>query len=91
VGGDGAPARVVTVDTAKEYWRTTMTYKVTNARAAPVTVEVVQAGLDNWWGDTRVPSESIKGTQRSLDERAWMVPVPANGETTLTVQFDTRY
>ena len=91
VSVDGAPARVVTVDTAKEYWRTTMTYKVTTARAAPVTVEVVQAGLDNWWGDTRVPSESIKGTQRSLDERAWMVPVPANGETTLTVQFDTRY
>lgn len=81
----------VTVETEKVYWRTTMTYKVTNARAVPVTVEVVQGGLDNWWHDTRVPSESIKGEQRSADERIWAVPVPANGETTLTVQFDTRY
>ena len=52
---------------------------------------VVQAGLDNWWSDTRVPSETVKGTQRSLDERTWTIDVPANGETTLTVQFDTRY
>ncbi|WP_240481711.1 DUF4139 domain-containing protein [Novosphingobium fuchskuhlense] len=81
----------VTVERQKEYWRTTMTYKMTNARPAPVQVELVQAGLDNWWSDTRVPSESVKGTQRTLDERTWTVDVPANGETTLTVQFDTRY
>jgi hypothetical protein len=88
---DGAPPREVTIDSTKEFWRTTMTYKVTNAKATPVTVEVVQAGLDTWWHDNRVPSESLKGTQRSADERTWQVPVPANGETTLTVQFDTRY
>lgn len=81
----------VTRDRQKQYWRTTMAYKLTNARPTPVTVEVAQAGLDNWWHDTRVPSESVKGTQRSLDERVWSVTVPANGETTLTVQFDTRY
>lgn len=81
----------VTVDQEKVFWRTTMAYKVTNAKATPVTVEVVQAGLDNWWHDTRVPSESIKGEQLSADERIWRVPVPANGETVLTVQFDTRY
>lgn len=81
----------VTVERQKEYWRTTMTYKVTNARPAPVKVDLVQAGLDNWWSDTRVPSESVKGTQRTLDERMWTLDVPANGETTLTVQFDTRY
>lgn len=80
-----------TVETEKVFWRTTMSYKVTNAKAVPVTVEVVQGGLDNWWHDTRVPSESIKGEQRSVDERIWSVAVPANGETTLTVQFDTRY
>ncbi len=72
-------------------YRTTMSYKLTNARAQPVTVEVVQGGLDGWWHDTRVPSESIKGTQRSPDERAWMVTVPANGEVAFTAQFDTRY
>lgn len=81
----------VTVERQKVYWRTTMTYKVTNAKASPVKVELVQAGLDNWWSDTRVPSESVKGTQRTLDERTWTLDVPANGETTLTVQFDTRY
>ncbi|CAM4096485.1 DUF4139 domain-containing protein [Novosphingobium lubricantis] len=91
VSVNGAPADVVTVDESKTYWRTTMTYTVTNARAAPVTVEVVQAGLDRGWRDSRVPAESIKGTQRSRDERTWQVPVPANGETVLTVQFDTRY
>ena len=85
-----APSEV-TVESEKVFWRTTMTYKVTNARATPVTVEVVQGGLDNWWHDARVPSESIKGEQRSADERVWQVPVSANGEATLTVQFDTRY
>jgi hypothetical protein len=80
-----------TVDRTITYWRSSMSYKITNARPQPVTVEVVQSGLDNWWHDTRVPSESIKGSQRSRDERVWMVNVPANGETVLTAQFDTRY
>jgi len=74
------------------YWRTTMSYTVTNARPEPVTVDLVQAGLDRtYWHDTRVSSESIKGEQRSLDERLWHVTVPANGSTVLTVAFDTRY
>ncbi|WP_408590490.1 DUF4139 domain-containing protein [Novosphingobium sp.] len=81
----------VTVERQREFWRTTMTYKVTNARPQAVTVDVVQAGLDTWWHDARVPSESLPGKQRSLDERVWQVPVPVNGETVLTVQFDTRY
>jgi hypothetical protein len=79
-------------EVAVKYYRTSMRYRVTNARPMPVTVEVVQAGLDHWWWhDTRVLNESIKGTQRSADERVWMVTVPANGETSLTVDFDTRY
>ncbi|MDE8652982.1 DUF4139 domain-containing protein [Novosphingobium album (ex Liu et al. 2023)] len=81
----------VTVDRTRTYWRTTMSYTLTNARPEPVTVEIVQAGLDNGWQDTRIPSESVKGEQRSRDERAWLVPVPAQGEARLTVQFDTRY
>lgn len=87
----GKATEEVTVERERIFWRTTMTYKVTNAKATPVTVEVVQGGLDNWWQDTRVPSESIKGEQRSADERVWQVPVPANAEATLTVQFDSRY
>ena len=81
------------VSVQKEFWRTTMRYVVTNAKPQPVTVEVIQAGLDRaWsWRDTRVPSESILGMQLTADERLWKVAVPANGETVLTVSFDTRY
>ena len=86
-----APPRTVEVETSPTYWRTTMQYELTNARPEPVTVEVVQAGLDNYWHDTRVSSESVKGEQRSADERVWKVPVPANGATTLTAVIDTRY
>jgi hypothetical protein len=75
----------------KEKWRTTMTYRVTNARAQAVTVEVAQDGLDNWWHDTKIESESIVSERPSADEALWKVPVPANGETTVTVVFLTRY
>jgi hypothetical protein len=64
---------------------------VTNARSAPVTVEVAQDGLDNWWHDTKIESESIVSERPSADEALWKVPVPANGETTVTVVFLTRY
>ena len=82
---------IVTVDQNLQYWRTTMSYTLTNARPVPVTVDLVQAGLDNWYHDTRVPSESVAGVQRSADERLYRVTVPANGEITVTAVFDTRY
>jgi hypothetical protein len=89
---DGGKPRTVEREDEVTYWRTTMSYTVTNARPEPVTVDLVQAGLDrSYWHDTRVSSESIKGEQRSLDERLWHVTVPANGSTVLTVAFDTRY
>jgi hypothetical protein len=72
-------------------WRTTMRYTLTNARPQAVTVDLVQAGLDNYWQDTRITSESLKSQRRSSDEALWRVPVPANGSTTLTVTFDTRH
>ncbi|WBH15440.1 DUF4139 domain-containing protein [Sphingomonas radiodurans] len=83
--------RTVEIDRATTFNRTTMRYELTNARPQPVTVEIVQAGLDNYWHDTRVSSESVKGEQRSADERIWRVPVPANGSATLTAVIDTRY
>lgn len=83
--------RTATVESAVTYWRTSMEYRLTNARPTPVTVEVVQAGLDRGWGDTRVPRETVPGTQRNADERVWRVTVPANGATVLSVDFDTRY
>jgi hypothetical protein len=92
VSVNGGPPEVTTWDRTVTYWRTNMRYKITNARPQPVTVEVVQAGLDDgWWHATRVSAESVKGEQRTIDERTWLVTVPANGEAVLTAQFDTRY
>ena len=88
----GQPDAIVTVENDVSYWRTTMTYRLTNARPAPVTVDLVQMGLDRGgWHDTRVVSETVTGTQRSLDERLYRIPVPANGEAVVTAVFDTRY
>lgn len=88
---DDEPTRTVTVENAVTYWRTRMRYELTNAGPAPATVEVVQAGLDPGFGDTRVPAESQPGEQRSRDQRVWRVTVPANGSADLTATFDTRY
>lgn len=88
---EGDKTRTVEVDSAVTYWRTAMRYELTNARPEPVTVDVVQAGLNNYWQDTRVSAESQPGEQRSIDERVWHVSVPANGSATLTATFDTRY
>lgn len=79
------------LETPQRYFRTRMRYIVTNASPAPVTVDVVQGGLAQWqwWRDLRIPEESIKGKQDSVNERHWEVPVPANGKTELTVTFLT--
>jgi hypothetical protein len=69
-------------------WRTAMRYTLTNARPQSVTVDLIQSGL---WGDVRITSESQKSTRRSADEAMWRVTVPANGETTVTAVFDSRY
>lgn len=72
-------------------WRTTMHYKLTNARSQPVTVELAQAGLDSWWDDTRIESESLKSDRTNSDEALWKVEVPANGEASLDAVFVTRF
>lgn len=72
-------------------WRTTMHYKLTNARAQPVTVDLAQAGLDSWWDDTRIESESLKSDRTNSDEALWKVEVPANGEASLDAVFITRF
>ena len=68
-------------------WRTRMRYTVTNAGPKPVTVDVIQSGL---WGDTRITQESLKSERLSADDIRWHVPVPANGEATVTATFDSR-
>jgi hypothetical protein len=70
------------------FWRTRMRYVISNAGPRPITVDLVQAGL-NW--DTRVSQESLTSEKLNADEVRWRVPVPANGETVVTATFDTRY
>jgi len=69
-------------------WTTEVRYRLTNARARPVTVELVQAGLD--WGDTRIVAESRTSERRDAGRALWQVPIPANGESVVTATFDTR-
>jgi hypothetical protein len=88
---DGRRGPVIVREDTAVYYRTTMRYELTNARPEPVVVDVVQAGLDRGFADTRVSAESVKGEQRSIDERVWKVSVPANGSATLTAVFDTLY
>lgn len=89
--GDDRTISEVSIERPKTYYRTQMRYIVTNARPVPVTVDVIQAGLRQWWGwrDIRVPDESITGVQETADTRRWDVPVPANGKTELVVTFLT--
>ena len=72
-------------------WRTSMSYELSNARPGAVTVSLIQNGLDFYWDDTRIVSESMASKQRSSDSVVWKVPVPANGRATVTAVFETRF
>ena len=73
---------------SNRHWRTRMRYIVSNARPAPVTVDLAQDGL---WGDVKVEAQSVEGQRVSADRIEWKLPVPANGSIELTASFDTRY
>ncbi|QUL38451.1 DUF4139 domain-containing protein [Erythrobacter sp. JK5] len=77
----------------RTFYRTTMRYKITNAKDEPIEVDLTQSGLGRyWWGwDYRVVSEDIVGEQINYDRRKWVVPVPAEGERTIRVTFETRW
>jgi hypothetical protein len=90
---NGVTVDQIEVDRPKVFYRTTLHYKLTNAKSQPVTVSLVQGGLDRgWWSrDYRVVSETVTGDQVNADKRKWEVPVPANGATDLTVVLESRY
>lgn len=90
---DGAVTREVTAERPVEFWRTTMRYTLTNAKSAPVEVELTQVGLDRgWWSrDFRVTSEDVRGEQINADRRQYRVTVPANGRREVRVTYETRY
>jgi len=66
--------------------RYTISYLFRNAKPQPVTVELRQGGL---WRDGKVDSESLPSRRIDAHTLGWSVPVPANGETTLTFAVDT--
>lgn len=63
-----------------------MKYLLRNAKDQPVTVELRQGGL---WRDGEVKAESLKSRRVDARTLGWSVPVPANGETTLTFTVET--
>ncbi len=90
---DGVVTQQVEVERPKTFYRTTMRYKLTNAKDQPVSVEITQSGLNRgWWADDyRIISEDITGEQLNADRRKYVVPVPSNGERVIRVTFETRY
>jgi hypothetical protein len=66
--------------------RYAMKYLIRNARPEAVTVELRQGGL---WRDGEVKAESLKSRRIDARTLGWSVPVPANGETTLTFTVET--
>ncbi len=90
---DGKVVSDVQVERPKTFYRTTMRYTLTNAKAEPVTVDLTQTGLDRgWWAnDFRITSEDVKGEQRNIDQRRYSVSVPAEGERVIRVTYETRY
>jgi hypothetical protein len=65
-----------------------MEYKITNASAAEVSVEVEQRFFG---GDIRADDESQRGTMLDAHRRLWVVKVPAHGETILTSQTEQEW
>ena len=63
-----------------------MSYLIRNARPQAATVTIRQGGL---WRDGEVVEESLKSRRIDAYRLSWDVPVPANGETTLTFTVDT--
>lgn len=90
---DGSKTRTITLERPKTYYRTTMRYTLTNAKPAPVDVELTQSGLfRSWWADDfRVTAEDVKGVQINEDQRRYTIPVPAQGERVVRVTYETRY
>ncbi len=92
VGPDGEVTTGARDDlTETTFWQTRMRYTLTNARPQAVTVSVFQSGLDNYWHDSRITSESVVSERLSSDQVVWRVEVPPNGTTTLNVTFQSRH
>ncbi len=75
------PTVVANTSARNERTRHRMSYLLRNATGRGVTVTLHQGGF---WRDGKVIEESLKSRRVDAYDLAWDVPVPANGETTLT-------
>jgi hypothetical protein len=80
------PTLVSSATISKSRTRYAMSYLLRNAKSEPVTVELRQYGL---WGGGKVETESLPSRRIDAGTLGWSVPVPANGETTLTFTVDS--
>jgi len=80
------PTLVSSEKISRSRTRYQMSYLLRNAKGAPVTLELRQGGL---WRDGKVENESLPSRRIDANTLGWSVPVPANGETTLTFTVDS--
>jgi hypothetical protein len=80
------PTLVTSEKISKSRTRYTMSYLLRNAKPEPVMVELRQDGL---WRGGKVETESLPSRRIDAGTLGWSVPVPANGETTLTFTVDS--
>ena len=80
------PTLVSNEAAGKRRTRYAMSYRLRNARPAPVTVELRQGGL---MAQNKVVSESLPGRSIDAYTRGWSVTVPANGEAVLTATLES--
>jgi hypothetical protein len=80
------PAIVSSERMEKNGTRYVMSYVLRNAEPVPVRVELRQSGLQR---DGKVETESLPSQRVDAGTLDWSVPVPANGETTVTATIDT--
>ncbi|MEE9329783.1 MAG: DUF4139 domain-containing protein [Parvularculaceae bacterium] len=74
----------------KRTHETTMKYVVRNAKPDAATV-LVRQRVGGWWGvEHTMMNESLKSRRPQNDMFVWEVPVPAEGETTLTFTVRTK-
>ena len=81
------PTLVSATEVSKTRTRYSMSYLIRNARPDAVTVEMRQGGY--FGTSTRSVTESLPGRQIDAFTRGWSVPVPANGQVTLTSVVET--
>ena len=81
------PTLVSATAISKTRTRYSMSYLIRNAKAEPVTVELRQGGV--WGRDTKVEKASLPGRAIDAFTEGWSVPVPANGQTLLTIDIAT--